>query len=122
MYLATSIIFIFLLLAVYIFQQPQFGKLPSGERFERIKKSPNYKNGAFQNQSYTPVLAEGVNFFTVGKEFLKASNKRIRPVDEIPSTKADLINLDENTDAMVWFGHSSYFIQIDGKKILVDCF
>jgi len=30
------------------------------------------------------------------------------------------LKLDSNIDVLVWFGHSSYFIQIDGKKILVD--
>ena len=45
--------------AVFIFmQQPQFGKAPSGERLERIQKSPYYKNGAFDNVSFTPQLAE----------------------------------------------------------------
>src|SRR5690606_27560265 len=32
----------------------------------------------------------------------------------------DLINLPKDQNALVWFGHSSYFIQIDGKRILVD--
>jgi L-ascorbate metabolism protein UlaG (beta-lactamase superfamily) len=40
--------------------------------------------------------------------------------EHIPSIKTDLMNLGRNEDVLVWFGHSSYFIQIDGKKILVD--
>ena len=40
-------------------EQKQFGKLPSGERLKRIERSVNYKNGAFQNQHFTPDLAEG---------------------------------------------------------------
>ena len=51
-------------------QQPQFGKLPSGERLARIEKSPNYRNGAFQNVNHTPDLTEGASFFTVLKEFI----------------------------------------------------
>ncbi len=42
------------------------------------------------------------------------------PIDSIPSVKTDLKNLDPDQDIMVWFGHSSYFMQIDGKRILVD--
>jgi L-ascorbate metabolism protein UlaG (beta-lactamase superfamily) len=34
--------------------------------------------------------------------------------------KTDLHNLDRDKDILVWFGHSSYFMQIDGKRILVD--
>ena len=105
-------------IAVFAYiQQPKFGKTPSGERLEKIKKSPHYKNGAFQNLSITPLMTEGVSYFGVLKEFLFAKNK---PVHVIPSTKTDLLKIDPNGDVLVWFGHSSYFIQIDGKKILVD--
>jgi L-ascorbate metabolism protein UlaG (beta-lactamase superfamily) len=102
------------------FKQAKFGKLPAGQRLERIKKSPNYKNGAFQNQSITPDLTDGANYFTVSKEFFFGQNERVSPVDEIPSSKTDLLNLDINQNVLVWFGHSSYFMQLDGKRILVD--
>lgn len=106
---------------VYLFmQQPQFGKLSSGERLETIKKSPNYKNGTFQNRSHTPDLTEGANFFSVMKEFLSNKNKAKKPDRELPSAKTDLFGLNPAEDSLVWFGHSSYFMQIDGKKILVD--
>ncbi|MDR1906928.1 MAG: MBL fold metallo-hydrolase [Puniceicoccales bacterium] len=38
----------------------------------------------------------------------------------IPSTKTDLMNLNKADDILVWFGHSSYFIQVDGKRFIVD--
>ena len=47
-----SILGIALLLVVTIFvfiNQPSFGRTPRGERLERIKQSPNYRNGEFQN-------------------------------------------------------------------------
>lgn len=34
--------------------------------------------------------------------------------------KTDLLNLKADQDILVWFGHSSYFMQLDGKRILVD--
>ncbi len=108
-------------LSVFAFvNQPKFGKLPKAERLEKIRKSPNYINGSFKNLSYTPVLAEGVSFFAVSKEFLFNKKERLTPIDTIPSSKTDLLNIDLSKDVLVWFGHSSYFIQIDGKRILVD--
>jgi L-ascorbate metabolism protein UlaG (beta-lactamase superfamily) len=101
-------------------RQPQFGKLPSGERLERIKKSPNYKNGRFQNIHFTPDLAEGVSMFTVMRKFFFGKSKFSRPPRILPSKKTDLLNLDPANNCLVWFGHSSYFLQVDGKKILVD--
>lgn len=101
-------------------QQEKFGKKPSGERLERIKKSPNFKNGAFQNVSHTPSFTEGTTYWSVLKQFMFEKNERKQPLNEIPSHKTDLLNLDNTDDAFVWFGHSSYFMQIDGKRILVD--
>ena len=70
--------------------------------------------------AHTPMLSEGVGYYTVLKEFLFDKKDRVKPVDLIPSRKTDLLNLDPGKDVLVWFGHSSYFMQIDGKKILVD--
>ena len=117
----TILIIVLLILVVYIFlRQPQFGKLPTGERLAKIKNALNYQNGSFQNESITPDLSEGATYFSVIKEFLFEKKKRVKPVDTIPSVKTDLLNLDIKKDVLVWFGHSSYFIQIDGKRILVD--
>jgi len=110
-----------LLMAVILFlQQVKFGKLPAGERLKKIEASPNYKDGSFQNQSVTPDLAEGVSYYTVFKEFFFNKSKREKPVKPLPSQKHDLLHLDPKKNVIVWFGHSSYFMQVDGKTILVD--
>lgn len=96
----------------------KFGRFPSGERLERIKKSLNYKDGKFQNLSKTSVMTEGVNQLAVFKELIFTRNKK--PLDNIPTVKTDLKKLEKNQDVLVWFGHSSCFVQIDGKKILID--
>jgi L-ascorbate metabolism protein UlaG (beta-lactamase superfamily) len=101
-------------------QHPKFGKLPSGERLERILKSPNYKDGQFQNVSPTPGLVEGTSVWKVYYEFIFKKFPETNPIDTIPSVKTDLKNLNPDENVMVWFGHSSYFIQINGKKFLVD--
>lgn len=114
-------IVLFLGLAVYAFmQQPKFGKLPTGERLQRIQQAPNYRNGEFQNISHTPALAEGVSYWAVLKGFLFEKKKDPSPAGPIPSVYTDLLQLDPDVDVLVWFGHSSYFMQIDGKRFLVD--
>ncbi len=119
------IIFISILIVLSVtvwgfMRQAKFGRHPSGERLERNKKSPNYKNGSFENLSNTPMLTEGAGHFAVMKEFLFGEKKRNKPLDAIPSIKTNLLLLTPDQDVLVWFGHSSYFIQLDGKKILVD--
>jgi len=98
----------------------RFGKTPKGERLERIKRSPHYKDGQFQNKSHTPQLAEGTSLLDVMYEKLFKKFPKLKPKDEVPSIKTDLHALNSSENVLVWFGHSSYFMQIDGVRILVD--
>lgn len=107
--------------AILLFlQHPKFGKLPSGKRLERIKNSPHYKNGQFDNINLTPQLAEDTSMPEVLFRFLFSKNINVEPKQKFNFTKTDLKNLNPTENIYVWMGHSSYFIQIDGKKILVD--
>ncbi|CAN5438852.1 MBL fold metallo-hydrolase [soil metagenome] len=120
MILFFVIILIIALIVFFFVRQPKFGKLPSGERLKTIKNSPNYKNGTFQNLSNTPALTEGTSYYKVLKEFIFSDKSNAKPKQQIPSVKTDLLHLDISQDILVWFGHSSYFMQVDGKRILVD--
>lgn len=114
-------VLVVLVLAVFLFmQQAEFGKAATGDRLSRIQQSPNYKDGKFHNQSYTPDLAPDVSMYQVLNDTLFNRSKRNRPGGRLPSQKTDILRLDPETDVLIWFGHSSYFMQIDGKKILVD--
>ena len=116
----TLSLILLLIVTVFIYtQQGKFGKTAQGERFEKIKKSPHYKNGEFQNQNHTPNLTEGVSYYSLLKDFF-SNRKRIKPFNRLPSQKTNLHELNPASNLLVWFGHSSYFLQIDGKKILVD--
>lgn len=120
--MVTGFVIILLLVLIVFFymQQPQFGKAPSGDRLEKIKQSPNYKNGQFQNLTYTPALTEGASYTGVMKTFFFGKSKRNKPNHRLPSKKIDVLHLNASEQVLVWFGHSSYFMQLDGKKILID--
>ncbi|MEJ1223985.1 MBL fold metallo-hydrolase [Sediminicola sp. 1XM1-17] len=114
------IIFTIIGFGIYVFLNTErFGKQPSGVRLLKIEQSSNYKNGSFQNLNHTPMLTEGVGYGKVMYEFLFSSKPK-EPSIEIPSVKTDLHTLGANENVFIWMGHSSYFIQLDGKKILVD--
>lgn len=99
----------------------QFGKKPHGERLDRIKRSPNYTDGAFRNLSPTPMFTGDGNMFTMGLKFLlQRQSKRRVPHAPLPHLTTSLIDLDPQSDVLIWFGHSSYFMQIDGCTVLVD--
>lgn len=105
----------------YMFlKQPSFGKLPEGKRLERIERSPNYRKGVFWNQIATPMMTGEKNRWQVMWDFIFGDRKNLCPQDSIPVIHTDLKRLPKEQNLMVWFGHSSYMIQIDGKRILVD--
>lgn len=115
-FLAVSVV---LIVVINLFvKSAKFGKLPEGERKARIEKSPNYKNGSFQNMNPTPQMTSDGGFLKILNDFRKAQNRR--PPVKLPSVKTDLKNLSPEENVLVWFGHSSYFMQIDGKIFLVD--
>ena len=121
--LLIAVLSLIALLAVVTFfymKQNKFGKSPAGERLEKIQQSPHYKDGKFQNLRFTPSLTEGHSIFEVTWEVLFKKSPRRRPADSLPSVKTDLLNLSSDKNVLVWFGHSSYFMQIDGKRMLVD--
>ena len=95
------------------------GKNPSGKRLERIKQSPNYKNNAFQNLSHTEQLSKDTSYAKIMKDnFIKS--KHVEPKNVLPFVKTDLNTLHAEEPVIVWFGHSSYLLKINGKTILVD--
>ena len=108
------------LVAIIYIQQPQFGQSASGERLERMKKSKHFRDGAFVNLSYTPSLTEGYSMTGVMYNFFFKKNPRQKPMKAIPYIKTDLKSLPADSNVVVWFGHSSYYMQVDGLKILVD--
>jgi L-ascorbate metabolism protein UlaG (beta-lactamase superfamily) len=109
-----------LLATVIILNQARFGQLPKGERLERIKKSANYRNGAFKNQSETPMITADKSRFKVIMSFMFRKKIRLSPEATIPVVKTEIKALNPEEDVLVWFGHSSYFIRVNGKTFLID--
>ena len=51
-----AVIALLLAVSVIVFiNQASFGRTPRGERLERVKKSPNYRNGGVKNQHETTI-------------------------------------------------------------------
>lgn len=98
--------------------QPLFGKRPSGARLERIRKSPQFHEGKFRNSSPTPQLTQPLSVALF--DYVWGKSKDNKPSAPIPSRLVDWSALPALKPVLVWLGHSSYLIHIDGKNILVD--
>src|SRR3954468_7880354 len=95
------------------------GKNPWGERLKKVEHSPNYRDGAFQNLNVTTMMSGRGDMLKVLWKFFN-KQKNTKPPQPLPSVKIDLKNLPDTHPVLIWFGHSSYLIKIDGKHILVD--
>jgi L-ascorbate metabolism protein UlaG (beta-lactamase superfamily) len=95
------------------------GKRPSGAELEKIRSSANFKNGSFKNLSPTEMMLKDTSYAEVTWQFInKPSN--CFPPRPLPSAKTNLKNIQSKNPVIIWFGHSSYFIRINEKNILVD--
>lgn len=120
LFISVGLIVTITLTGMGILSQPRFGQSPKGERIERIKNSPNYIDGEFQNIHETPVLTTEESRFKMMMGFMFKKKVRTTPENPLPAVKTDLKSLSSEEDILVWFGHSSYYMQLAGKTILVD--
>lgn len=96
-----------------------FGKNPTGKKLEEIQRSANYKNGVFENLSATELMIAKVSMLKMTWRFFNKPKETV-PSKTLPSIKTDLHSLNSEEPTIVWFGHSSYLIRVNGKHILVD--
>lgn len=116
----VSIVVVLGITAMVILRHPSFGKAPQGERLERIRRSPNFRDGQFMNISPTQQITSDKGRLQTMWNFLFSKKEHVKPDYPLPVQKQDLHSLDRTEDMLVWFGHSSYFIQADGVRFLVD--
>jgi L-ascorbate metabolism protein UlaG (beta-lactamase superfamily) len=95
------------------------GKNPSGSRLKKVLLSTNYRDGIFHNLSITTMMTGKGDMWRTLWKFLNKP-KTTKPPHALPSVKTDLKNLPDGNPVLIWFGHSSYLLKIDGKHILVD--
>lgn len=97
--------------------QPQMDPLMTEARKKKIEASPHYVNGQFVPEHPHGEIKVGMGFW---KEFLFPTPGKTIPKDTMIHEKTDLKSLPPNEDVVVWMGHSSFYMQLHGKKILID--
>lgn len=117
--LAALLTLLFLGVGIYL-QHPRFGAAPDGERLRELQRSAHYVDGTFRNLVDTRVLRDGVSMPSIIAGFLLQKVDGLRPGAPLPTVKTDLKALDTGRDAIVWLGHSSYFVVFAGQRILID--
>jgi len=120
--ITLSILFALGDIGIMFLSQESFGRLPRGERLERIKKSPNFDGKTFVNEVPTILMTGEKSTFSTWKDFIFGDGSKVQKIPDTAMTviRTDLKALPEDRDWLVWFGHSSYIINLSGKKFLID--
>jgi L-ascorbate metabolism protein UlaG (beta-lactamase superfamily) len=82
--------------------------------------SDHYENGFFKNPIERPLITSTESRASRLYRFVFGKDKDSIPAQPIPSQKTDLMNLDPSENTIVWMGHSSYFMQLEGSTFLID--
>ncbi|MEV0959601.1 MBL fold metallo-hydrolase [Streptomyces sp. NPDC049951] len=100
-----------------------FGADPAGERMERIRRSPNFADGVFQNPEGARTRPSGSMLEFAKVYFSKEERARRSPLGTVPvhaTTLADLSAPPASGLRVTWLGHSSVLVEIDGRRVLFD--
>ncbi|AXE27424.1 MBL fold metallo-hydrolase [Streptomyces globosus] len=90
---------------------------------QRIRNSPNFRDGAFRNPVGTRTRPSG-SMLELGKAYFR-KDERVRrspaaPIPVHPTTLADLARPPAGGLRLTWMGHSSVLAEIDGRRVLFD--
>ncbi|MFI5684096.1 MBL fold metallo-hydrolase [Streptomyces sp. NPDC051636] len=101
-----------------------FGADPGGERMARIRRSPHFKDGVFQNPGGTARTRPSGSTLDFAKVFFdRETRPRRSPHGTVPvhaTTLADLARPPATGLRLTWMGHSSVLAEIDGQRVLFD--
>ena len=105
-----------------VLSQPQFGAAMSGQRLERARANPQYRDGRFVNlQPEAPTTIAALGDYVV-RQF---SGDEVRePPKPLPLLVVDKAALAAAPPASglraFWIGHASTYVEIDGLRLLLD--
>jgi L-ascorbate metabolism protein UlaG (beta-lactamase superfamily) len=93
----------------------------TGERLARIQRSPNYRNGSFQNPEPTDMGLRG-GMWDMLKRWFAGGEQRVPPgpLPIVTLTRADFDKPPASGLRATWLGHSTVLVEIDGARVLFD--
>lgn len=104
----------------YFKKNPQFGGKLTKEEKQRLKKSLQWKDGIFKNQSKTTMEMSLTSLPGLIRESVKGRKNR-NPKDAIPVVPFDKdLFLPNDVPKFIWYGHSTLLLQINNRNLLID--
>jgi L-ascorbate metabolism protein UlaG (beta-lactamase superfamily) len=101
---------------------PSIGGSHSDEKIEIFKKSGHYQEGKFVNLIYTSMDIGFGKFMSIMKDWILGVPNQT-PEEPLPVVPVDSMTIASKHDSLarvIWFGHSAFLLEINGKNILLD--
>ncbi|WP_041633211.1 MBL fold metallo-hydrolase [Maribacter sp. HTCC2170] len=119
--IALVIVAVVVVATLFINLSPEFGGKATKEQKEFYSQSSNYKEGKFinigdvqMNMDFSKFVKSLVGFFSPRPKTTPTSNIDVITVDSLSIAQY------KDSTRLVWFGHSTFLLQMKGKNILID--
>lgn len=124
MLVSIAVIIAFLIIAYLAFVNfyPAFGGDVSVARKVQYQSSKQFKEGVFVNVKDVPKDFSFSEGLSVARKFFFQKVENGRPDNPLSVQKIDSTVLvsTHGKARLIWFGHSAFLLQIEGKNILID--
>jgi len=96
------------------------GAAAEGDRLARMQASPRYKDGIFHNDRVKRPWDMGA---MLSSSLTESSSEATPEEGDLPLERrraSDFATPPSSGLRVTWFGHSSFLVELDGKKVLID--
>ena len=105
---------------IFMNVSPEFGGSPSNLDKEEYQKTGHYNDGVFVNIQETTMDMGWDSIKSLLSETIEGGPNK-RPDFDIPVLRVTPSDLEQySATRLIWFGHSAFLLQMDGKNILLD--
>ncbi|MBG0831339.1 MBL fold metallo-hydrolase [Planomonospora sp. ID67723] len=97
----------------------ELGGKAAGERLERVLRSPQFRDGVFHNSvsgSYAPPVGSLPKLI---RDMIFNRDGR-KPAGPVPLVTAPAVPPSETGLSVIWYGHATTLVEIEGRRVLFD--